>query len=308
MLLPNPPDAFFTTLQNYCYKFVWSNKPDKINRKTVHKSIRNGGLGLPKLKTLASSLKLSWFWKAFNTNGKWKSITEFMCPLLKDMEKYGPEIIPTFKLTNVFWIEVLNVYKQFYYKIRSKNSAQLLTEPVFYNNRIQIGQHFALGKRWINQGVFCIGHFILENGNLISYDDFLEKFNARMDVVTFLGLKSAIKEYIRKSDIPVNDNKFLNTQKCFGMLMSAPKGSKMIYDILVDNDIKPKCCASWNERLEIQNDWQSIFLYASKLSDIGMKWFQLKILHRCLRTNVILKEIGVLDNDMCSSVIQIKIL
>ena len=31
-----------------------------------------------------------------------------------------------------------------------------------------------------------------------------------------------------------------------------------------------------------------------------MKWFQLKILHRCLGTNVILKEIGVLDNNMCS--------
>eukprot|EP00745_Piridium_sociabile_P001170 TRINITY_DN10718_c0_g1_i6.p1 TRINITY_DN10718_c0_g1~~TRINITY_DN10718_c0_g1_i6.p1 ORF type:complete len:186 (+),score=5.76 TRINITY_DN10718_c0_g1_i6:129-686(+) len=31
-----------------------------------------------------------------------------------------------------------------------------------------------------------------------------------------------------------------------------------------------------------------------------MKWFQLRVIHRCLGTNVILKEIGVLNSDLCS--------
>ena len=40
LLLPNPPDYFLDTLQSWCYKFVWNKKPDKINRKTAHKSIK----------------------------------------------------------------------------------------------------------------------------------------------------------------------------------------------------------------------------------------------------------------------------
>ena len=300
MLLPNPPDAFFQTLQKYSYKFVWSSKPDKISRNTVHKSIKNGGLGLPEVKTFASSLKLNWFRKALRTNNKWKSIIENLFPILNYIEKYGPEIITTFKKSNLFWIEVLEAYKHFYYKVKSKNSSQLLAEPVFYNNRIQIGHHFILGQRWINRGVFCIGHFVLENGDLISYEEFKQKFNVRMNVVTFFSLRSAIRQYARTTAILMNDNRFLSVHKCFNMLMSTPKGSKMIYDILIDNNNSPKCCGSWDERLGIQNDWKCIFMLASKVPDIGLKWFHLKILHRCLGTNVILRQIGVLASDRCS--------
>ena len=300
MLLPNPPDEFLKTLQTICYKFVWNSKPDKINRKTVHKSIKNGGLGLPELKVLTSSLKLTWLRKALNAKNKWRSIIESMFPILNQIEKYGPEIIETSQRYNTFWAEVLEAYKQFFYKVVSKNSTQLLAEPVFYNNKIQIGKHFILGKRFINHGIFCVGHFVIENGDFVSYDEFKQKFNVRMDVVTFFSLKSAIREYIRTTDISINHNKYLNVHKCFSMLISTPKGSKMIYDILIDNNKSPKCCESWDERLEIRNDWKSIFLNASKLSDIGLKWFQLKIIHRCLGTNVILKQIGVLNNDRCS--------
>ena len=51
ILLPNPPDEYINSLQKLCYEFVWNKKPDKINRKAVHKSVQEGGLGLPHLKT-----------------------------------------------------------------------------------------------------------------------------------------------------------------------------------------------------------------------------------------------------------------
>ena len=60
ILLPNPPDEYINSLQKLCYEFVWNKKPDKINRKPVHKSVHEGGLGLPHLKTFISALKLTW--------------------------------------------------------------------------------------------------------------------------------------------------------------------------------------------------------------------------------------------------------
>ena len=50
----------------------------------------------------------------------------------------------------------------------------------------------------------------------------------------------------------------------------------------------------------IDNDWRSIFTLTHKIGDIKLKWFQLKILHRCLCTNIILKEIGITDSDKCN--------
>ena len=73
MWLPNLPDHFFKALQKECYEFMWNGKPDKISRKTVHKSVKNGGLGLPELKTFATALKLTWLRKLMKTNHSLKS-------------------------------------------------------------------------------------------------------------------------------------------------------------------------------------------------------------------------------------------
>ena len=59
ILLTNPPDEYINSLQKLCYEFVWNKNPDKINSKTVHKSVQEGGLGLSHLKTFISALQLT---------------------------------------------------------------------------------------------------------------------------------------------------------------------------------------------------------------------------------------------------------
>ena len=75
-MLPNPSDEYINSLQKLCrYEFIWNKKKtDKINRKTVHNSVQDGGLGLPHLKTFVSALKLTRFRKFINTNRKWTNI------------------------------------------------------------------------------------------------------------------------------------------------------------------------------------------------------------------------------------------
>ena len=92
ILLPNPPDEYTNSLQKLCYEFVWNKKPDKINRKTVHKSVQEGGLGLPHLKTFISALKLTLIRKFINTNHKWKNIALVKYPFIKNIERYGPSV------------------------------------------------------------------------------------------------------------------------------------------------------------------------------------------------------------------------
>jgi hypothetical protein len=115
ILLPKPPEALINDLQKLCYSFVWGNKPDKISRKTTVKSVQDGGIGLPDLKKYISSLKLTWIRKFKNNQHNWKSIVGADFKYFEKIELYGPEIFVKYKGGNVFWLEVFDAYKQFFF-------------------------------------------------------------------------------------------------------------------------------------------------------------------------------------------------
>ena len=300
LLLPNPPDDFIQTLQNICYKFVWQKKTDKINRKTAHKSIINGGMGIPNLHAFVMSLKLSWLRKLQSTNHKWKLVTMFNFPLIDNIHIHGPEIFAQFKKTNAFWTDVFNAYASFFYKVTRKNSGQLLAEPVFYNNNMQIGNTFIKDSGCAGKGVHCVAHFLSENGRFMSYADFKYKYNVNINYITFYGYRAAIATYIKKSGIVADNNKYLDTPICLKTLMSIHRGCKAYYDVFVNNATQPKCCQRWNDILNVQTNWNKCFLFLKKVSDVGMKWFQMKIIHRCIGTNIVLAKMGIAENDQCS--------
>ena len=57
ILLPDPPDDFVNNLQKMCFKLIWNNKQDKINRKTAVKNVKSGSLGVPDIRKYISALK-----------------------------------------------------------------------------------------------------------------------------------------------------------------------------------------------------------------------------------------------------------
>ena len=57
LTLPNPGKAFIGELNDLFHKFIWSNKPDKINRKTITLKNRSGGLNMINLELFQRSLK-----------------------------------------------------------------------------------------------------------------------------------------------------------------------------------------------------------------------------------------------------------
>ena len=77
-MLPNPPMNTLIVYKNCAMNLYGiktkQKKTDKINRKTVHNSVQDGGLGLPHLKTFVSALKLTRIRKFVNTNRKWTNI------------------------------------------------------------------------------------------------------------------------------------------------------------------------------------------------------------------------------------------
>ena len=87
---------------------------------------------------------------------------------------------------------------------------------------------------------------------------------------------------------------------CVKVLLSVVKGSGTYYNTIMSDDVKPNCCTKWDQKFNAQNDWKRCFWYMHKIQDVQLKWFQMRIVHRCLGTNVVLKQMGIVNNDRCN--------
>ena len=300
ILLPNPPTHLMKDLQTRCFTFVWNKKTDRISRKTSVKKCSDGGIGIPDINTMIMALKLSWIRKFEKTNHKWKNILIENCKYVTQIDKYGPNIFLRNKIENLFWTQVLQSYKVYFYTIKPCNEGELLAEPICYNERIKIGYSIIKKTTWEEHDVAKIADFLKINGNIMDYNEFIEKHNIHIDFITYTGIKMAILQYIKDSKIVVTNNLPSRVTAALRKIYSIQKGSKLYYDALMANDVKPNCCSKWNTKLAKNVNWKDCFYKVQKISDIALKWLQIRIVHRIIATNVMLKEMGVAQTDKCS--------
>ena len=159
ILLPNPPDDFVNDLKKQCFRFVWNGKQDRISRKSTIKDIRNGGLNVPDIKNYMIALKLTWIRKLKTTNHKWKNILTELYPFLDRLECYGPCFLSLNAKGNSFWTDTFKAYNIFFSRIKPNSTIEVLSEPVFYNENIKIGDKVMKHTTWIENGVYCIAIF-----------------------------------------------------------------------------------------------------------------------------------------------------
>ena len=282
-----------------CFKFVWKDKSDRISRKTAIKSVRNGGLGVPDIKKFIVALKLTWIRKFKHSHHKWKNILIEDFRDIEKLELYGPEIVSKYKSGNLFWQEVFQAYKDFFYKVKVNKLEDILSEPICYNERIKIGSSVFINKQFIEHGVHCIVNFLKEDGSFYSHLEFNNKYGLRVNFLTYNGCKMSIKNYLKTTGIDPVNNIQKNLAAPMQKILSISKGSKLYYDIFVQDTWEPKCCAKWGGKVNYHINWKDCFYKVQKIQDISLKWFQIRIIHRIIATNVVLKEMRVVDNDLC---------
>ena len=300
LLLPNPPDDFIDKLQRMSYVFVWNNKRDRIARNVVVRHITEGGLGLPDIRQHIYALKLTWIRKLCSTDHKWKSILFANFPFISKIKHIGPNFTEISRNKNKFWIDVCAAYKSFYYKIEPKTDSQVLAEPIMNNNRIKVGDQTLSCHNWLNNNLYNISHFITDNGDFIDYTTFKIKYNVNVNYITFIGCVSSLKKYIKEKKMTLCKNSCNENHAALQAILSVSKGTKSYYQVLINDNTKLKYCRKWEEKLNCDIDWKVCFRKVQKIQEISLKWLQIRILQRIIATNIVLKEMGVADDFLCS--------
>ena len=221
------------------------------------------------------------------------------CKCVVKLDKYGPCVLAIQNIKNKFWSQVFEAYEQFFYKVEPKSEGEVLAEPICFNKHIKIGNKAITTTNWANHGVCKIGDFFKENGMFLSHNEFTEKYPLQLDFLTFTGCKRSILEYIKCRGYILSSNAHTLLSAPLKKLYSIHRGSKLYYDLLLNNTSMPNCCNKWEVKLNTNINWNMCFSKVKKIPDVTLKWFQVRILHRIIATNVILQEMGISADNKC---------
>ena len=175
----------------------------------------------------------------------------------------------------------------------------LLSEPLFFNDNINIANVHIDYKNWIAKGVFQIGQLVDDLGNFLSYEEFKLKYNVHVNFLNYMGCIKIVKKYFKSLDTECTNNKFGNTPCYLNSINAQKKGTKLFYKVLTNDNKLPNCCNRWEIIFNEKIDWKRCFSVIQQINDTKLKWFQLRIVHRILATNVILKEMGIMQSNVC---------
>ena len=88
-------------------------------------------------------------------------------PFANQLECYGPCFFYQSVKNNRFWSDVFKAYGIFCCKVKPNSTSLLLSEPVFYNKNVMIGNKVIKYTQWVDNGVYCIAHFTTERVSFV---------------------------------------------------------------------------------------------------------------------------------------------
>lgn len=301
ILLPNPPDKQIKLLQNMCFEFIWDQKRDKIKRTYSVHNTEQGGLGIPDIKVLMQSLKLSWIRKIYTQSQKWRKILQLVCPDIDLIEVFGPKRYTQKKL-NPFWKDTFQAYVNFSRHVELKTGEEVAAEPIFDNEKFKIGNKTFHYINWTTKRVYRVKDLLDNSGRFLRFKPFVEQYKINTIFLNYLSCIKSIQAYINEKNIQFENSDSQKKPKALQIISSVPKGSRKYYDILIEKIeiLNIKAFLKWEEKLSIPIDWNKVCMKIRKIKEIKLKWFQIRICHRILVTNTVLKEMGIVNDNACS--------
>ena len=174
LTLPNPSEAFQNELHQILFKFVWNQKPDRIKRTTLCKSVNDGGLGMIDIFKYIKALKITWIRKLEIKDTKWKPILFACFPQLRNLSQFdndSPQMCLK-NIKNIFWKDCIIAFREFSLLIKVSSYEDFLSEPIFYNSNIKINGKSFIKRTWLQKGISQICDLVDEHGNFFTLNAF----------------------------------------------------------------------------------------------------------------------------------------
>jgi hypothetical protein len=302
------PVSIQKRVNNIMFKFIW-NGPDKIKRSVLCADLNRGGLKMFDLKSKVKTQAIMWLKRFLMPNeAGWKDI------LANYLNKYGGKNmlnnnfdvnkLLAYDIIPPFYINALKLWSEIN-SFEPTNAEEVCRQGIWNNKFILIGNKSVYYSKFDEAGFHTIYDFF-EDKNTIKDIRSDDRFNT-IDVLKWYGLIHALPKHWR--DIICKKGLCWTGQIEYGLRM--PNGfipmdkvkSNSIYVWFRDKEKVESISQHYFKRVyELSDDeCYDLFVMPFKVTlDTKLRWFQYRVMHNIVPTNVWLQKVGLTNSDLCS--------
>ena len=208
-------------------------------------------------------------------------------------------------ISDAFKTEILEIWSEINYDDNITSTENLLSLPLWQNSLLRIGNKPIYYKSWSSKGIQNVRHLMKDTDNLLSFNEFKERFDVKTNFLVFHSVVSCIK--LSRKVTQNQNEKHRNFSTFAENFINTLKPNRLAYEKLVNakqtspSKSQEKWCVDCNLQCSKTTDWEMAYklpFCSTKATKLII--FQLKLLHRRLATNDFLKKIGIRENDICT--------
>ena len=187
------------------FKFIWSNKPAKINREVVTLDKNSGGLNLIHLKYFITASKVTWIRRLILSEHKPLWITLFEKIFQTDANKfilYGSQYQAYLKRNtkNKFWLNTFDAWIEFQHKQTFHTETDVVTSPLWYNKNISLTPMYL--TQLLDKGITTVSDVIDSDGAVLKMDQLKQIYSIHhLNPLHYLRVQQTIKSLFKKTKL-----------------------------------------------------------------------------------------------------------
>ena len=140
------------------------------------------------------------------------------------------------------------------------------------------------------------------NKTFLTYNELQSQTKTKINFLTYQGLVSSINSYRKKCESKKGETFLPCLQTHVDIILKHSSGARDMYNVLCSKQKdKPTCIDRWENKVVLQEkDWKKIFSLPFKTTcETKLQWFQYRINHYIIGTNVLLHKINSSSSPLC---------
>ena len=164
------------------------------------------------LRNYIYALKSTWIRRLIINDSKYKTIFEIKYSKVEDLINRGLDFARFLKTNknNKFWNNVLEAWLVVCEKQIPTKFEDILSTNLWNNKELKINNKVIFYRHWYDKHIHYIKDLFNDDGSLMNYNQFTQKFEVQTNFIQFYGVRAAVELYIRNKGIAINTNILTN--------------------------------------------------------------------------------------------------
>lgn len=274
------PSKVYKELDKLLFNFLWRNKHHYLRKEIICKQKSQGGLSVLSFETLNNTFKVNWLIKFMKEKDSiWYTIPKHVFDMMGGIDlllrcDFKIDKLPV-KLAN-FHKQALLAWMLVYKHNFSPN------KYIIWNNRcIKYKNESLFYKNWYENDIVFVKQLLNSNGNLLAYNEFLEKFGFPVTpkeyAIVFDAIPHPVIQFVRSCGSNSFEAMYVKESFFLGGIdiLKQSYTNKFLRNIITGDTITHKC-VKWNSvfgEIDWNKAWRvcDMFWLNNKVKEVTFK-------------------------------------